>query len=42
MAVDHDEWSRAVEEQGPFFASLAPRLPADLEEQRRQLIERLH
>ncbi len=41
MAVDHDEWSRAVEEQAPFFASLAPRLPADLQEQRQQLIERL-
>ncbi len=41
MTVDHDEWLRAAEEQGPFFDSLAPRLPVELTEQRRLLMERL-
>ena len=42
MKVDHDEWLKAVEEQAPFFESLAPRLPAELERQRQHLLERLH
>ncbi len=41
MKVDHGEWLKAVEEQAPFFESLAPRLPAEFEQQRQRLLERL-
>ncbi len=41
LKVPDDEWRQAAEGQAPFFESLAPRLPEELERQRQDLLARL-